>query len=721
MSRLSQWLAALLILAIIAVELWQNSVKWLFLCEVQWIAVAFLISFPLLALTTDRALLLGAYEIETWQEGFSLGLLLTLTGVSAIWSAGIELLLAKSRLHEPIGPPVFTVGLGILLVAAGIVLNLAVTHIVSIPRPANGKGGFVWHEIDWGMLFGVIVGVGVLILLFVVSWLMDKCLVTSLPTSFVELVSAFQSWIRSWLPGPFRDGYIGQSGDLTAERNQIGAIIALLVSFAPYFFYRNRPLPPLCSILLLAIVLVWLLSGFAFFFQAFRIPTLLPLLVWLWLSARHPKADHFYEVLNSGIESGPSSAKFLESSDPNGRIVVVAAAGGGIQAAAWTAQVLAGLTAACNPKQFQNSLRAVSGVSGGSTGLLYFLAAQASNTPMTAAAQAAAESSLNEVTHGLAYDDLCRAFFPFLIKDIYSDRGKALAQAWIENGRSAGGEDYGNILESATLRNWATATGNRILPAVILNSTIVEEGQRLAFSTVPLPTKPGFAGFSEFTTLYPQYDVPISTATRLSAAFTFVSPAARPAHRTREKELRKTFSAPTPVPNYENLHLVDGGYLDNSGITALVQLLHQNLIDLHNTSPDKLPKKILVLLVNAFPLPPDQYVKPHRGTFFQLWAPLLTLFTVRSVAHDALAQRELTLFKEAVSALHGIEVGLVDFRFSEALQRAGHHKAAQEPPPLSWHLTKTQKHAIINSWTRMKPEIDHVLAFLNAGVLPPWP
>lgn len=259
------------------------------------------------------------------------------------------------------------------------------------------------------------------------------------------------------------------------------------------------------------------------------------------------------------------------------------------------------------------------------------------------------------------------------------------------------------------------------LPAIILNSTIVEKGQRLAFSTVPLPTKPGFAGFCEFTTLYPQYDIPVSTATRLSAAFTFVSPAARPAHLAREKQLRKMFSAPAVVHEYENLHLVDGGYLDNSGITAMVQLVHQKLIDLHNTSPNKLPKKILVLLVNAFPLPPDQYVKPHRGTFFQLWAPLLTLFTVRSVAHDAMAQLELTLFKEAVSALHGIEVGLVDFRFNEGLQRSGDHKAVQEPPPLSWHLTRAQKQAIVTSGSHMTPEINHVREFLKAGVVPSWP
>jgi len=718
MSRVQQWLLALIVLAIVGIGLWQNSVKWLFLCEVQWIAALFLFAFPILARTTNRALILGAYEIETWSQGFLIALLLTFASASIVWTGEIELTLAEARLHEPIGDPFFPKTFGLLLLVGGLGLNLFVTHEVSNPPNVDGRKASSWHATDSGMLVGVLAGIGCFIVGQLIMWKVE--LVLSSPL-FSDAFSAIESALKG-LPPQFRDGYIGRDGhDLAAESKHISALTLLVVSGMPYLIFRERVMPPLCSIALLTIFLVWLLSGFAFFFQVFRIPTLIPLLVWLWLSARHPKADHFYKVSNNPVPASLSGAKFLESSDPEGRLLVVAAAGGGIQAAAWTAKVLAELKTKFDnekPGPFQNSLRAVSGVSGGSVGLMYYLACQASGSPAMVAAGAAAKSSLSEVVRALAYDDLFRAFFPFFTKDIYRDRGNALMEAWLKNGSHTGGGDYKNALKSATLRQWGTAVAEGKLPAVILNSTIVEKGQRLAFSTVPLHTSLGFEGFCEFTTLYPQYDIPLSTAARLSASFTFVSPGARPAVPEREKELRKIFSAPVPANDSDNLHLVDGGYLDNTGITALVQMLHQKLTELHDTFPKKMPKKILVLLINAFPLPPEQYVKSHRGTFFQLWAPLLTLLTVRGVAHDAMAQSQLSLLKEALGTLHGIELGWIDFRFSEALQRGGNKKAAQDPPPLSWHLTRAQKSAINNAWTHMTPEIKQVRAFLEGGVMP---
>ena len=64
--------------------------------------------------------------------------------------------------------------------------------------------------------------------------------------------------------------------------------------------------------------------------------SILPVLVWLWLSARHPKADHFYEVSEY---DGRAIPEFLELTNDDPGIVVVAAAGGGIQVAAWDVRV----------------------------------------------------------------------------------------------------------------------------------------------------------------------------------------------------------------------------------------------------------------------------------------------------------------------------------------------------------------------------------------------
>jgi hypothetical protein len=721
-SRPVQWIFGLGALVILVAGLWFDWIKWLFVCEVQWSATVFLLFLPILAMTTDRALLLGAYDIRHKDHGRYLGFLLIFAAASIVWTGQAELALAESRLDEIVKTRLIPSLLGALVLLAAVVLNLVVTHKVSAERSGGKK--FRWQAIDSRMLQGVVFGIACFLVGQAIIWLLNLTLCSNLPPPMVDSVQGFQSWIRRWLPPQLWKGYIGQGGQLGTEASQIGLLILLLASFYSYWRLRRIKLPPLCCIALLTIVLVWLFSGFAFFFQIFRVPTFLPVVVWLLVSSRHPKADHFYEVLDGGIQPTPS-LKFLEVTGDDPRIVVVASAGGGIQAAAWTAQVLAGLDSAAPADQqnsFRTHLRAVSGVSGGSVGLMYYLAAQASGGATAAAAEAAAESSLSEVTDALIYEDLKRAFCPFLIRDIYGDRGKALERAWIKNGSHKGDDAYKETLKSATLKQWAEATARGDLPAVILNSTIVEEGQRLAFSSVPLSTAPGFSGFSEFTRLYPAYDIHVSTAARLSAAFTFVSPAARPALRAQEKELRKMVSksAENEEQN-ENLHLVDGGYLDNSGITALIQLLSEKLAELGTTSPDRIPKKILLLLINAFPLQAKQFVKSHRGTFYQFWAPLLTLFTVRSTAHDAMAQRELILFRDAIRALHGTELSYIDFRFSTAVLGTASAHVAKETPPLSWHLTDSQKKAIAHAWEGVTLQRQKTLEFLKGGVLPPWP
>ncbi len=83
-------------------------------------------------------------------------------------------------------------------------------------------------------------------------------------------------------------------------------------------------------------------------------------------------------------------------------MLVVTAAGGGIQAAAWTTEVLAQLQAECDktvPDQFANSISLVSGVSGGSVGLMFYLGTRFQATPdLAAAVEASRGSSLSQVT-----------------------------------------------------------------------------------------------------------------------------------------------------------------------------------------------------------------------------------------------------------------------------------------------------------------------------------
>src|SRR6185369_15396511 len=110
--------------------------------------------------------------------------------------------------------------------------------------------------------------------------------------------------------------------------------------------------------------------------------------------------------------------KVFESFSHPARIVVVAAAGGGIQAAGWTARVLEGIVAATPPQKLDQllaSIVVVSGVSGGSVGLAPFVAAmhagarpggRTTRETLIAALRKAADSSLDPVAASFATSDL---------------------------------------------------------------------------------------------------------------------------------------------------------------------------------------------------------------------------------------------------------------------------------------------------------------------------
>jgi len=171
-----------------------------------------------------------------------------------------------------------------------------------------------------------------------------------------------------------------------------------------------------------------------------------------------------------------------------------------------------------------------------------------------------------------------------------------------------------------------------------------------------------------------------------------------------------------------NVHLADGGYYDNSGVAALVQWLHNGLSDLADRNPTRLPKQILVIRINAFPAAEQGYVKEHRGTFFQFWAPLLTMNTFRGAAHACSADRELQLLRERWSGevlarqkgqhRDGVTIETVDFTFSPSAT------CKKRRPPLSWHLRIEEQAEITNAWNEIRTgaQVQKVSEYL--GLLP---
>ncbi len=433
-------------------------------------------------------------------------------------------------------------------------------------------------------------------------------------------------------------------------------------------------------------LLTWFCSGVAFVLDIVRVPVLTTSLA-ISLVFGVMGTDHIYKLYREEGHAAPRSPAEVIHAWERSRgsadrpIVIVATSGGGIRAAAWTAEVLTGLTQECavlpDENRFTSSLVLVSAVSGGSEGAMYFLGSYERDgaVPSRALAdirQNSYHSSLSSVGWGLLYPDLLRivpllgsAATPLLGNSV--DRGWALERDWV---RAWAG--HGSATEP-TMGEWSDDVARGIRPAVIFNGTAAESGQRFLMSSTTLPPDPGFQrGYLPsilFWDAFQGLDLPVATAARLSASFAWISPMPR---------------SSTGDPRFR-VHVGDGGYYDNSGVVSAMEWLIA-AGDSIKTHP------VYILLVDSTPgWPPSGENWTWQR---QLTAPLETLQSVRTSSQQARAQFELQLATDFLTN-KGFHVQQVRFRYpSDSLT------------PLSWHLTPHQKKNIGEAWS--KPSADLV-------------
>src|SRR5260221_866546 len=294
-----------LVLVVVVIGFWQNWIQWFFLCEVQWLAALFLLALPISALTIDKSLVQGAYELLDLASGFYVALAVGLCAVSIAWTAQLEFNLGQDRLQErrPIGPEGWVVRLGVILLVLGVLGNLVVTHIVS----AAPAGFFSWSNVDAGLLIGLLVSIGLFIAGECCIGILDGRFTSGkIPPLLKNLIDTIRRWSEKW-PSQFKDGYIGDPPDPATDHlvdatnpeaarpaatsnsetdhpadqsypeiGHLAATLGLIASAIAYFLLGGRSLPPLSCLALLATAFVWLLSGLAFFLQVFRIPAVVP-------------------------------------------------------------------------------------------------------------------------------------------------------------------------------------------------------------------------------------------------------------------------------------------------------------------------------------------------------------------------------------------------------------------------------------------------------------
>jgi hypothetical protein len=681
-------------------------VAYLYLLRVPLLVWVFLLLFPWLAVARDNAasaVLRGIFDVAGSSLGesafayFSVTLASLLCGMSVAVTARLVLYDGHRRFHTGQVPD-----------RRGLARALFLLPLVAAPASVVAA---VWTEAHlcespvpiWCEALGTAAGIGAFVAL-------------SAPARRRRAQSghldAPSRWRWKLLAVPFAwlergfdriialspEGYVDAGDEQLRARHRFTSVqlVISLLFYLALFVIRMwapnlaRAVPTLCLILVLVTLLCWGLAGLAFFLDRFRVPVLLIVGAYIAAVSLWPESDHFYRTVPQPSYAPPSPREILDAR-ADAPVILVAASGGGIQAEAWTARVLSGLRQDLG-ERFDHSLALVSGVSGGSVGAMLFLAsydhgrlAPVGDLETYPPVVGAARSSLDDVTWGLVYPDLVWSVVPFL-KGVGggSDRGTALERAW----------ELGDAVKQGTLRRWQEDARAGTRPAVIFNATLVETGDRLLLSTTTLGPSGDTPGRREWSRLYPDRDLPIATAARLSATFPYVTPAAR---------------IETPDLFQSAYHVVDGGYYDNFGVSSLVEWLDTGLL-----GTGRKPPAVFIVEIRAFRSSaetPSGSPKSSHGGIFQTLAPLETLLAVRDTAQ--LARNEFAL--SFISRPHVYDVPLRVFTF-EYVGGCGDTPGAAEHVPLSWHLTPKERRALADEWKC--PQIAKVRAELRAAFGP---
>lgn len=365
---------------------------------------------------------------------------------------------------------------------------------------------------------------------------------------------------------------------------------------------------------------------------------------------------------------------WLAQRDESKPMVLVATAGGGLRASYWTGVVLGRFQDKI--PGFNQQVFAVSGVSGGSVGAVFYNGALANDNDCAKGGNAAAcfepklldaigRDYLAATATSMLYGDLVQRFLPF---PVFSDRAAALEESWEAGFKKVYQPTDCGLNQSFTeffpqgscVKGW--------MPRLLINGTYEETGRRLL--TTSFKVEPGiFLDTHDFYSLNDQAAIRASTAALNSARFSYVSPAG-------------TFGDNTG-------HVIDGGYFENYGAETL-----SNLIDWLSRHQDNPLKNGLIVIgiSNDSSIPLAQYdvdavpaTKPAHLLMNEVLAPILGLAATRG-GHGMLAYKELAQFTQELD-------GSLNKEFNAQANMVHFYLAnnSEQPPPLGWILSEQAK------------------------------
>ena len=386
---------------------------------------------------------------------------------------------------------------------------------------------------------------------------------------------------------------------------------------------------------------------------------------------------------------------------PDAPVIVVAAEGGGVRAAVWTAFALARLDdATCGT--FGRRVYAISSVSGGSLGAAFYVAQRAEAGTGAAAATprpCGLEGSranlealrffrndfISPVLGAYLFGDLMRQFpGPNFLP---GGRGAVLEATWEHDwADTLGGSRPGQNRFAAPFLDLYRGDALHDLPLLFLNATTVEDGKRAIAAPVRAAHVDAFDLFHERLATA---GLKLSTAVHNSARFPLVSPPAF-------IEQRAGLGAPKPPPGGAAVALkpwgrvVDGGYFENAGAVTAREIVEQiaaaqggrrdnlHVLVLSNAPRNPAERLCHEILQEANAPPtlcradPTKGDAPENALMPDLSAPVQALLATRE-ARGSLAKAELA---QAIGdALRVHELYLAKW------------SRAYDDPPLGWFLS----------------------------------
>jgi hypothetical protein len=389
-------------------------------------------------------------------------------------------------------------------------------------------------------------------------------------------------------------------------------------------------------------------------------------------------------------------------------VYLIAAEGGGLYAAQFTAKVLARLQDRC--PNFAQHVFAISSVSGGSLGASLFssLAKKyAPNGPWQPCKLGArvfeekVDKFLNRdflapIVARALFADFLQVFLPHQLIVPQFSRGRALEEA-IERAWAdlEGGTE--NPFEKPYLSHWRPGEA---APALMLNTTSVSDGRQVVISPFGLDTDNAdhAVGYLHLRPEFPtDKDLRLSSAVGLSGRFPWILPVAMVGDKGKG------------VP------LVDGAYFEGSGIETLTAI--RNALRPYEVKPEG-PSEFPYITVHVIVIGSVQPAVDILETIDEVTPPVRTMLNARDrrgyIAQDTLREwsqmvdcppvRPETQLAAAVGAAAGERKALCAFRPPQLVRL----NYAYFKLPLSWQISDGMR-SIIERHSRgqcaEKPEL----------------